>query len=146
MAGIEIKKARRFKRPFTIMYFDLDNFKGVNDNFGHSEGDALLKRVAEMVKLAVRSIDIFARIGGDEFAVLMPDTDYNGSELVAKRIQEWVFRVAQEKNWPVTASIGLVTCIETPATADEMIKWADTVMYRAKNGGKNRIVHEECKA
>jgi len=77
--------------------------------------------------------------------VLLPETDFNGSELVAWRIQENILAVAQKKNWPVTASIGVVTCMEPPLSADEMIKWADAIMYRAKNSGKNRISHEECK-
>jgi diguanylate cyclase (GGDEF)-like protein len=145
LAEMEINKARRFKRPFGIIYFDLDNFKYINDNFGHSSGDQLLKNVANALKPAIRSVDIFARLGGDEFSVLMPDTDYKGSELVAKRIQEAIFKIAQDKNWPVTASIGIVTCVEPPLSSDEMIKWADALMYKAKNSGKNKIVHEECK-
>jgi diguanylate cyclase (GGDEF)-like protein len=145
MAEIQINQAKRYGRSFSIVYLDLDNFKSINDNFGHSSGDLLLKSVADALKLSVRQVDTVARIGGDEFAILLPESDYNGAELVAWRIQENILKVAQKKNWPVTSSIGVVTCVEPPLSADEMIKWADAVMYRAKTGGKNKICHEECK-
>lgn len=145
MAEIEIDKAKRYNRNFSIIYLDLDNFKDINDAFGHSSGDLLLKSVADALRASVRKVDTVARIGGDEFAIILPESDYNGSELVAWRIQESIASLAQKKNWPVTASIGVVTCTQPPLSADEMIKWADAIMYRAKNSGKNRIVHEECK-
>lgn len=145
MAEIQINQAKRYNRNFSIIYLDLDNFKSINDNFGHSSGDLLLKSIADALRSSVRQVDTVARIGGDEFAVLLPESDYNGSELVAKRIQENIFKLAQKKNWTITSSIGVVTCIQPPLSADEMIKWADAIMYRAKNSGKNRIVHEECK-
>jgi diguanylate cyclase (GGDEF)-like protein len=145
VVDMEIKKARRFKRVISVIYFDLDNFKMVNDTMGHSEGNRLLKSVVDGIKPNMRSIDTIARLGGDEFAILLPDTGYDGADLVARRIQEGIFKLAQQKNWPVTASIGIVTCLEPPISSDEMIKWADTLMYKAKNGGKNKIVHEECK-
>ncbi|MCC5638684.1 GGDEF domain-containing protein [Nostoc sp. CHAB 5844] len=140
--NIEIHKSLRHKEPLTIAYFDVDNFKLVNDQFGHTVGDRLLCLVAENAKNNLRKIDVIARIGGDEFAILLPRTGYNASEVVLQRLQKTLSSAMQEQNWPVTFSIGAITFIKPPASVTEMIERADNLMYSAKKKGKNLLHHE----
>jgi len=141
LAEAEITRARRHGRPFTVAYMDVDDFKLVNDRFGHSAGDALLRTVAESVKGSVRAIDVVARLGGDEFAVLMPETDGHAAEVATRRIRRDLLEVARRNGWPVTYSIGVVTWDTPPHSVDEMLRTADDLMYAAKRNGKNTIRH-----
>lgn len=137
----EANKAKRTKMPLTIAYFDLDNFKSVNDNYGHFMGDVLLRNVASIVKGTIRSSDIIARIGGDEFILLFPETDFESSSVLISRINEKLKQKMKEKNLSVTISIGAITYIVLDENIEEMIKNVDSLMYKAKNEGKNRIEH-----
>lgn len=142
-AGIELSRTRRYQRPLTVAYFDIDDFKRVNDRLGHSAGDALLCSVTKTAQDHLRAIDLFARLGGDEFALLLPETGYSAAQIVLRKIQESLL-IAMEKNgWPVTFSIGAVTWLSPPATTDEMIRKADLLMYSVKGKGKNEIRHEQ---
>lgn len=98
LANIEIDKTRRFHRPFTAVYMDIDNFKTINDNFGHTTGDSLLKLVADTIKNNVRVIDIIARLGGDEFAILLPETGYEQAVLTIDRIKKILLEIMEKKN------------------------------------------------
>jgi len=138
----EIDKARRFKHPFTVAYIDLDNFKMVNDQLGHSVGDTLLQLVADIIKKNTRVVDIVARLGGDEFIILLPETEIESAQVVFKKLQERIIEAMQKNRWPITLSIGAVTYINPPDTVDNMIKKADNLMYSAKNSGKNKIIQE----
>jgi diguanylate cyclase (GGDEF)-like protein len=142
VADMEIKRARRHARPFSVAYMDMDEFKSINDRFGHSVGDGLLQTLAATIKTNVRDIDIVARLGGDEFAILMPETDGESAQLVVERIQESLTRVNVENSWTITFSIGVATWAAPPKTVDDMLKNADIVMYSAKSSGKNRIQYE----
>ena len=142
LANIEINRARRFKRPITIGYMDLDKFKTVNDGLGHSEGDALLQTVAETIRDNTRAVNIAARLGGDEFAVLFTETGIQSAQVVFCRLQEKIMDAMQKNRWPVTLSIGSVTFNNPPDTVDDMLRKADDLMYSAKNRGKNQIVYE----
>lgn len=145
-AGIELSRARRYQRPLTVAYFDIDDFKRVNDRLGHSAGDALLCSVTKTAQDHLRVIDLFARLGGDEFALLLPETGYSAAQIVLRKIQESLL-IAMEKNgWPVTFSIGAVTWLSPPSTTDEMIRQTDLLMYSVKGGGKNEIRHEQFEA
>lgn len=141
LAGVEITRAARFKRPFTLAYIDIDNFKTVNDTLGHSRGDILLQTVAATIRGNIRAIDIAARLGGDEFAVFFPETDEINGRTAVEKIQGELLKVTRDKNWPVTFSIGAVTSYKA-CNLDELIKEADNLMYSVKDSGKNRI---ECK-
>lgn len=141
-ANMEIKRARRTERPFSVAYMDIDDFKEVNDRSGHSAGDALLRTITETIKSDVRGIDTIARLGGDEFAILMPETDSQASLLAVERIQKSLLSVVRRNNWPVTFSIGVATWDIPPDTVDEIVKRADSLMYSVKNAGKNQIRHE----
>jgi diguanylate cyclase (GGDEF)-like protein len=121
---------------------DIDDFKEVNDRFGHSVGDTLLRTITETIKSDVRSIDTVTRLGGDEFAILMPETGSEAACAVVDRIQMSLLSIVRQNNWPVTFSIGVATWTTPPHTVDEMVNRADTLMYEVKSSGKNRIGHE----
>jgi diguanylate cyclase (GGDEF)-like protein len=139
LASMEILRARRHHYPFTVAYIDLDNFKQVNDNFGHSIGDKVLKVVASTFNLILRRTDLVARLGGDEFAVLLPETDYQQARLVINKIKSIMMEKMKQDDWPVTFSIGAVTFNAIPLSVDEMIHIVDGLMYQVKMDGKNDI-------
>ncbi|MFH1228710.1 MAG: GGDEF domain-containing protein [Planctomycetota bacterium] len=138
----EIERANRARYPLTVAYFDIDNFKNVNDHSGHSAGDNLLRAVAQSTARTIRNIDTVARVGGDEFVVLMPATDYDQAQIVMNRVYENLTDTARANKWPVGFSIGVATCLNPPCSVDAMVHMADTLMYDVKNNGKNRIKHE----
>ena len=140
LAQIELQKARRFKHPISILYLDLDNFKNINDRFGHHTGDSLLCLVAENIKKGIRETDTIARFGGDEFVIMLSET--KSSYSVAVKIQKKLLNIVKDKKWPVTFSIGAVTFTSSPGSVYELIKKADSLMYSAKEKGKNMIQHE----
>lgn len=136
----ELTRQRRYPRPLTLVYLDLDNFKAVNDSLGHSAGDTLLRMVADTIGMNLRATDTVARLGGDEFALLMPETDTEAARTIVARLHATLLGEMGRREWPVTVSVGLVTCLEAPASVDALIRLADTQMYLAKQQGKNRIV------
>ncbi len=140
-ANQEIRRASRYMHPFSIAYADIDNFKTVNDNHGHNAGDHLLRIVAQAMRSSIRSTDILARMGGDEFAILLPETDFEMSQATLQRLRQNVLAITQENKYPVTISFGVVTYLHPPKNTEEMIKIADDLMYTAKNDGKNNIKH-----
>ena len=140
LAQKEIDRSRRYKHPFTVAYIDLDNFKTVNDQFGHSTGDEVLRIVVSTARKQLRSTDVIARLGGDEFALLLPETGQEGAQIVVAKIQRNLLHEMRKNGWSVTFSIGVLTCvIRMPNTSDELIKMADELMYSVKNNGKNSI-------
>ncbi len=139
LAEIEIGRSNRYNHPFTFAYIDLDNFKEVNDRFGHSTGDKVLKAVASVVQRQIRKLDTFARLGGDEFALLMPETGEIEAQSVVSRLRRSLLDEMQRNDWSVTFSIGVVTFIKIPKTVDDMVKMADDVMYPIKTNGKNGV-------
>lgn len=141
-ASKEINRSDRYRYPFTVAYIDLDDFKRVNDLFGHAAGDNLLRTTAQTLKSSVRVADTVARIGGDEFAILLPETDYENAENVIKRVQREVLSVVEKSSLPATLSIGMVTCAKPPCTLESLVMKADNLMYLAKNEGKNTVRHE----
>ena len=135
----EINRSHRYKNPFTIAYIDLDNFKTVNDEFGHAIGDQVLCFVVNQVKNHLRKTDMVARLGGDEFALLLPETKQESAQVVLSKLQSDILAGMQQSNWPVTLSIGVLTCIDAPHTTDEAIRMVDDLMYSVKRGSKNEI-------
>jgi diguanylate cyclase (GGDEF)-like protein len=140
-AGEEIERAKRYGRPFTVAYLDLDNFKAVNDRFGHSRGDDLLRLVAMTIRSNLRKTDSVARLGGDEFAVLLPETDYRPATAVLRKIHQLLREKMRHVGFPVTCSIGAVTFLRPAESVEALIRRADTCMYAAKKKGKNRMRH-----
>ncbi len=141
LVQMEINRAQRYKHVFTIAYIDLDNFKTVNDQFGHTTGDQVLRAVVTQAKKHLRKPDVFARLGGDEFALLLPETNQESAQVVLSRIYYDMSTGMQQGNWPVTFSIGVLTCIVAPRTPDEIVKMVDELMYSVKRGGKNSIIY-----
>ena len=137
----EIERARRSRTPITISYIDLDNFKSVNDKFGHSTGDMLLKIVADTLMDSIRPNDIASRVGGDEFIILLSGSDFLKSSKVLKRIQKVLLSEMKANHWPVTFSMGAITFNTIPLSLDRMIQETDKIMYSVKNSGKNNLKH-----
>lgn len=135
----EIARNRRYKHPFTVSYIDLDNFKQVNDLFGHSEGDAVLRSMIECIQQHIRKCDVIGRMGGDEFALLFPETDSAVAKSVLSKVQKTLLEDMKVNGWPVTFSIGTLTCRGGAETPDEVIRVADALMYEVKHNGKNAI-------
>jgi diguanylate cyclase (GGDEF)-like protein len=136
---LELSRVRRRPRALSLAYLDVDNFKTVNDQQGHSRGDELLRVVGELMSRSLRRVDSLARLGGDEFAILLPETDRAGAETVFAKLEDGLTRAMALHGWPVTFSIGVVTCMDAPETADALIAAADSLMYRVKHGGKHGI-------
>jgi diguanylate cyclase (GGDEF)-like protein len=118
---------------------DLDNFKQVNDKFGHDEGDKLIRFIVEELKLLLRNTDIVSRLGGDEFVILFPEVTQNEAQHVMSKIHAHLTTELRQKHYPVTFSAGAVTYITIPETITETIKIADDLMYTVKNSTKNDI-------
>lgn len=143
MAHYEMGKALRYHHQVSIAYVDIDDLKKVNDEFGHHAGDTVLKTVAETIRENIRDIDIAARIGGDEFVIFLPETDYKNTDRVIQRIKKKLSDAAQNKNLPINTSIGVITCAYPfLCPLEDIIKAADTLMYKAKKEGKAQIKHE----
>jgi diguanylate cyclase (GGDEF)-like protein len=135
----ELGRNRRYGRPLALIYLDLDDFKKVNDAHGHATGDAVLRLVADAMRSAVRQADVVGRLGGDEFGVLMPETDGDVAHAVANRLAGGI-RTVFRGTPSVTASIGVVAVSGTEAGSDELLRKADQAMYEAKRAGKDRVV------
>ena len=129
--------ALAMRRPFTLIFSDLDGFKGINDRLGHAAGDAVLRAVAEVLRAATREADSLARLGGDEFCVLLGDTA--SAEALAERIRRMLAERMAAEGWPVTASIGSVGFETMPDSAEAALAAADAMMYAAKAGGKDQV-------
>lgn len=140
---MEIDRFQRSQRPFTIAYIDIDNFKTVNDRFGHPAGDQVLITFVNSIRKNIRKSDFIARMGGDEFAILFPETDQNSARIVFSKIQGVLREEMQQKKWPVTFSVGIITCKTAPQTTDQLIQLADALMYTAKNDGRNTVKYSE---
>jgi diguanylate cyclase (GGDEF)-like protein len=139
MVQMEIVRSLRNRQPFTIACIDLDNFKLLNDRFGLSMGDTALCTIVKQAKSQLRKADVVARVGGDEFAFLLPETNQAAAQAAIQRVQASLLDEVRRNDWPLTFSIGVLTCIKTTQTSDELIKLANELMYWAKKTGKNAI-------
>lgn len=137
MAAIEILRSQRYNHPFTVAFIDLDDFKQINDNFGHSVGDQVLRTVADTLSSNLRRTDIVARMGGDEFAILLPETNLRSGHDAIHKVQSMLQESMQQNAWQVTFSIGAMTFHTPPEDIDQVLKEVDELMYAVKTGGKN---------
>ena len=142
LASRELLRARRNGSAITLVTFDLDGFKQVNDARGHAAGDRLLRSVGDAIRAAVREIDVAARLGGDEFAVLLPDNRAEPPERAVERVQKVIIDALQNGQWGVTLSVGAVTARGSEVSISEMTHAADTLMYQVKNKGKDAVSHQ----
>lgn len=139
----EFSRAGRYQHPMSLLLFDLDHFKSTNDTYGHLGGDAVLVAVAELVRQSLRESDVAGRYGGEEFGIILPDTDAEGAFVVAERLRKSIegFKVPFEKTTiGMSASIGVVGFVAGLKDAEEMIAKADDALYKAKEGGRNQVV------
>ena len=138
-ANEELLRATRSKLPIAVAYIDVDSFKRINDQFGHAEGDFTLRVIAQTLACSVRQTDTIARIGGDEFAILLPNTDLNGTMAVMNKVQNKLMEEMMQTKSNATFSIGVITFTVPPASVDELLQKADEVMYKVKSKGKNGV-------
>lgn len=134
--------ASRHGRPTTLAYIDLDDFKKVNDQRGHSEGNKVLQAVGEILLKSVRKTEVAGRLGGDEFAIALPETNETGAQAVFNKLRINLSQAMHDHGWPVGFSIGVISFDLPPANFDEAVRLADELMYRVKKGGKNNILFE----
>lgn len=137
----ELNKLQQACRESALMFIDIDNFKEVNDRFGHKVGDAMLASVSEILHIATRQTDTPARLGGDEFVILLPDTSIEEAHVVASRIMEAaaVMEDVAQETVNCTLSIGIAGATREMSNVTDWLQAADTALYQAKRGGKNRI-------
>lgn len=139
---IEMERARRYRSPLSLLIVDIDNFKSINDTFGHNEGDTVLRNTASVLRSTMRSMDMAARWGGEEFIILLPQTDLDGAVAVGARFCSVMATSLITPHRTVTVSIGATEYVPGESLED-FIGRADTALYRAKHSGKNRV---ECEA
>lgn len=135
--------AQRHHHDVSCILFDLDHFKSVNDTYGHPVGDIVLADTAAVCRSLLRESDIFGRMGGEEFAILLPHTGKHASAAVAEKLREAISAqlfTANERTFKVTASMGVVTAVQGRLVLDAMLKLADDGLYRAKASGRDRVV------
>ena len=135
----EIYRSHRYGHPLTVAYLDLDNFKQVNDTYGHQEGDRLLRIVAQTIKTHIRAADRVARLGGDEFVILFSETDAPSARHAVEKIRAQLLARMQMEYWPVTFSLGVLTCGPNCPGLEDVLREADHLMYSVKKAGKNAV-------
>jgi len=132
-------RSKRYGGTFSIIFFDLDHFKKVNDNFGHLVGDGVLEQITEIVSKANRSADIFARYGGEEFIILTPETDLSGASIHAERLRNDIEKFNFQTIGHITSSFGVTEFNAEKDTPETLFDRVDKALYRAKNYGRNRV-------
>lgn len=139
----EAKRASRSGRPLSLLFLDLDGFKGINDNHGHLAGSRALVEAAAVIRRCARETDVVARFGGDEFAIVLPDTGSEGAAAVGDRVRERLgvhpFLEESGLQLSLTASVGVATLPDVAASAEELVRAADMAMYQVKESGKNGV-------
>jgi diguanylate cyclase (GGDEF)-like protein len=142
MSRQEIKQARRHQRFISLILFDLDHFKRINDRYGHQVGDEVLQEIARRVQGSIRNVDILARYGGEEFAILLPECDLPCASYIAERLRRRVARKpVKTKGGPVsmTISLGLTGSPSGASELNDLDQVADQALYQAKRNGRDRV-------
>jgi diguanylate cyclase (GGDEF)-like protein len=136
----EVFRSERFHQPLSIVYTDIDNFKDINDTYGHKAGDDLLRKVAAVVRENIRAVDTVARLGGDEFAIILPSAGYGETNEMVQRLQKELLSAIGDKGVSMGFSMGAVTC-DSVCSIERMLQVADSLMYEVKRSGKNNYRH-----
>ncbi|MGI9610315.1 MAG: GGDEF domain-containing protein [Acidimicrobiia bacterium] len=135
----ERSRALRTSSPLTLAFIDLDDMKQVNDELGHAEGDEMLRTLASSVLSSIRDSDVFGRVGGDEFALILPDTDEQDAVKAIQRLRSVINRKTHDRGPYISVSVGVVTFRRDPPLAVDALRAADALMYVAKRAGGNRV-------
>ncbi|MGA1841405.1 MAG: diguanylate cyclase [bacterium] len=143
-ADVELKRANRYSEPLSCLMIDIDDFKSINDQFDHQFGDFILKKISQILKSPLRATDILARYGGDEFSILLPNTDYDGTQVISKKIIDRIrglhFKTKGPSDTTVTVSLGVSSYpIDKIIDSSQLVEYADVALYEAKSKGKDRI-------
>jgi len=138
LANHELRRLARSGDAASLLFIDIDNFKGINDKKGHKEGDAVLREVSTIIKKTIRSIDIAARLGGDEFCILLPEVNASELRAVTERLIEAFEASCRIRSWPTSLSIGAITTNDV-RDLDSLVAQGDALMYAAKKKGKGRV-------
>jgi len=136
----EVSRTLRFGHPFSLLMIDIDNFKNLNDSFGHAAGDEAIRRISKVLREGTRGIDLAARIGGEEFAVLLVETELQGGFDVAERLRLAIKSLEIPSGGHITGSFGVAECPTDAQTATDILKAADMALYEAKRQGRDRVV------
>jgi diguanylate cyclase (GGDEF)-like protein len=143
----EFNRAKRYSKPLSIIIIDIDFFKFFNDNYGHQQGDLVLKEVADILKKKVRTVDTVARYGGEEFVIILYETDIKHAVKIAERIRktvettEFENRVNKGETLRITISVGVASLNDDVKSISDFIDYADACLYKAKNSGRNRVCY-----
>ena len=141
----ELERFHRYKKPFSLIFLDVDHFKKINDNYGHDAGDRVLKAIAARIAEMLRKPDMFARYGGEEFVVILPETSLNRGLNVANKIREEIDDAEflyESERVPVTVSIGVTVVRDVDKHYNTIFNRVDSYMYTAKERGRNRVVSD----
>jgi diguanylate cyclase (GGDEF)-like protein/PAS domain S-box-containing protein len=142
MSETEFARWRRYQRPFSVMLLDIDHFKKINDTYGHASGDEALKKLVATCREVVRKTDTIARMGGEEFCLMLPETGIDGAALLAERLREAVAQIVtpiEGGTFSFTASIGVSQVLPDDHNIEDVLYRADLLLYEAKNSGRNRV-------
>jgi len=142
LAGREFERARRYAHPFTIAYFDLDDFREVSRLFPHQVGEEMLRLVAGAAHRSVRASDVVARLGGDQFAVLLPEAGPEAAGAAVKKLQQTLQALSDETDLPLTVCGGVVTCLQPAESLEAAIGAADRLLHGAKAAGRDTFWSE----
>ena len=135
----DLRSAKRLKQPLSLIMLDIDNFKNTNDRAGHETGDAALRMLADSQKAELKGADTAVRFGGDEFAVILPQTNLEGALIVAERLRARVEKTDVPHHGPMTASFGLATFPIHASSRNQLVVVADRALYNSKHTGRNRV-------
>jgi diguanylate cyclase (GGDEF)-like protein len=138
----EVERSKRYRHPFSLLALDIDNFKEINDTYGHDVGDEVLRSFTQQCQIKLRGTDKLARLGGDEFIALLVQTDQNEAEIIAERLRESIEEMGVQvktEEINISVSIGMVSSEDGLTSVEELLRGVDTALYKAKNRGRNQV-------